>query len=223
MNLVNITYDYVNRFINCNDLLTKLKEIDTTTYTKEEINDINELIENIKKTIETTPNEIDKIEKNRIKKINFLLEKIKTAQENTNDTELKQFLKEKYNSLLKDKKIKKDGGKLYQKIFNLITNNKLYLKNIEKINNKQLLKLITQYISAPNPPRITQETFEELVKTAIEEGDREALWRLAFNYNKKNKDFSSIENYFIKKRDDYYLIELNKRCKRRFKLKRINK
>jgi len=47
-----------------------------------------------------------------------------------------------------------------------------------------------------------------LVKVGIEEDKREALWRLAFNYNGKNKDFSLIEDYFILKRDDYYLVEL---------------
>ena len=40
------------------------------------------------------------------------------------------------------------------------------------------------------------------------EDKREVLWRLAVNYNNKNKDFTLIENYFIDKRDDYYLIEL---------------
>ncbi len=28
------------------------------------------------------------------------------------------------------------------------------------------------------------------------------------NYNRKDKDFSKIEDYFIEKRDDYYLAEL---------------
>lgn len=31
---------------------------------------------------------------------------------------------------------------------------------------------------------------------------------MAFNYNGKKKNFSNIEDYFIEKRDDYYLTEL---------------
>lgn len=31
---------------------------------------------------------------------------------------------------------------------------------------------------------------------------------MAFNYSGKKKDFTRIENYFIDKRDDYYLTEL---------------
>ena len=57
------------------------------------------------------------------------------------------------------------------------------------------------------PPPIGQEGFNDLVKAGIEEDDREALWRLAVNYDKK-MDFTLIEDYFIDKRDSYYLIEL---------------
>lgn len=37
---------------------------------------------------------------------------------------------------------------------------------------------------------------------------REALWRLAFNYNHKGKDFTLIEDYFLQVKDYYYLTEL---------------
>ena len=76
------------------------------------------------------------------------------------------------------------------------------------MNDEQLLQLITQNISAPFPPEISQEKFNDLVYLAITKDKREALWRLAFNYCGKNKDFSLIEDYFIAKRDDYYLVEL---------------
>ena len=37
---------------------------------------------------------------------------------------------------------------------------------------------------------------------------REALWRLAFNYNRKGIDFTLIEDYFLEVKDVYYLTEL---------------
>lgn len=72
----------------------------------------------------------------------------------------------------------------------------------------ELLEFITQYISAPMTPNINQETFDNLVDVGIKEDKREALWRLVFSYNGKNKYFTRIENYFIAKIDDYYLTEL---------------
>ena len=76
------------------------------------------------------------------------------------------------------------------------------------MNDSKLLKFITKYIYVPFPPVLTQEEFNNLVDTGIKENKKESLWRLAFNYNRKNKDFSKIEDYFIEVRDDYYLIEL---------------
>ena len=52
------------------------------------------------------------------------------------------------------------------------------------------------------------ETFDELTNVAIKEDAREKLFRLAFNYEGLKKDFSKIEDYFIEKRDAYFLTEL---------------
>lgn len=76
------------------------------------------------------------------------------------------------------------------------------------MSDYELLEFITQYISVPLPPNISQEYFDDLVKLAIEKDERESLWRLAMNYNRKGKDFTEIENYFLDKRDAYYLVEL---------------
>lgn len=76
------------------------------------------------------------------------------------------------------------------------------------MNDYELLEFIAQYISVPIPPQIDQEKFNDLVKVGIKNNEREWLWRLAFNYNRKNKDFSLIEDYFIEKKDSYYLTEL---------------
>lgn len=75
------------------------------------------------------------------------------------------------------------------------------------MSDLELLEFIAQYISAPVSPNISQETFNNLVKIGIKKDKREALWRLAFNYEGKKMDFTHIEDYFIEKRDDYYLTE----------------
>ena len=41
-----------------------------------------------------------------------------------------------------------------------------------------------------------------------EQDKREWLWRLAFNYEKSNINFDSIVDYFIEKKDGYYIAEL---------------
>lgn len=90
----------------------------------------------------------------------------------------------------------------------MLTNHKVIDKYADSMDAKQLLDLITTYISVPLPPIVDQDTFEELARVAINEDKREKLWRLASNYYRKNIDFSVIEDYFIEKKDSYYLTEL---------------
>lgn len=203
MELVNLMYRYVNRFINNNELIKELKKIDICNYQDKEV--INKLIKDIEEVREKTPNEIDKVEKKRLEEIDNLLDKFKEV--NTSDNELKEFIEKQYNNLLKEKEKIKDGSKLYTKITDLLTNNSVINKSASKMNDKELLTFITRYISVPLPPPIKQEDFNDLVKVGIKEDNREALWRLAVNYDKK-MDFTLIEDYFIDKRDSYYLIEL---------------
>lgn len=56
------------------------------------------------------------------------------------------------------------------------------------MSNLELLELITQYISVPVTLKISQETFNDLMAIGIKD-NREALWRLAFNYYGREKDF----------------------------------
>lgn len=203
MELVNLMYRYVNRFINSNELINELKKIDISNYQDKEV--INKLIKDIEEVREKTPNEIDEVEKKRLEQIDHLLDKFKEV--NASDEQAKEFIEKQYNNLLKDKERVRDGGKLYTRVANLLTNNSVINKSASKMNDKELLTFITRYISVPLPPPIKQEDFNDLVKVGIEEDNREALWRLAVNYDKK-MDFTLIENYFIDKRDSYYLIEL---------------
>lgn len=66
MDLVNIIYRYVNRFINSDELIDLLKNIDKNKFSKKEIKEIEKLIEEVKKIIESVPIEIDQIELKRI-------------------------------------------------------------------------------------------------------------------------------------------------------------
>ena len=209
MNLVTLMYKYINRFINSDELLESLEELDLNNFSKEEKISINKLIDDIKTIKDKTANEIDEIEKNRLETIERIVININIILDSDN---LENKLKEKFlkikQDLMEDKKKVKDGGKLYESIYILLADNKLINHYWDLMNDYELLEFIAQYISVPIPPQIDQEKFNDLVKVGIKNNEREWLWRLAFNYNRKNKDFSLIEDYFIEKKDSYYLTEL---------------
>lgn len=209
MNLVTLMYKYINRFINSDELLESLEELDLNNFFKEEKISINKLIDDIKIIKDKTANEIDEIEKNRLETIERIISNINIILESDNlEKDLREKIEHRKEYLLEDKKKVKDGGKLYESIYILLADNKLINHYWESINDYELLEFIAQYISVPIPPQIDQEKFNDLVKVGIKNNEREWLWRLAFNYNRKNKDFSLIEDFFIEKKDSYYLTEL---------------
>ena len=206
MDLVSLMYKYINRFINSDELLESLEELDLNNFTDEEKASIKKLIDDIKSIKDKIPNEVDEIEKNRIEINEKYVNGIdKILQNNTLENKLKEKFLKIREGLLEDKKKVKDGGKLYESLFTLLADNDLINYYCDLLNDYELLEFIAQYISVPMPPQISQEKFDKIVKVGIENDEREWLWRLAFNYNEKNKDFSLIEDYFIEKRDDYYL------------------
>lgn len=209
MNLVTLMYKYINRFINSDELLESLEELDLNNFSKEEKISINKLIDDIKIIKDKTANEIDEIEKNRLETIERIVSNINIILESDNlEKDLREKIEHRKEYLLEDKKKVKDGGKLYESIYILLADNKLINHYWNLMNDYELLEFIAQYISVPIPPQIDQEKFNDLVKVGIKNNEREWLWRLAFNYNRKNKDFSLIEDYFIEKKDSYYLTEL---------------
>ena len=224
MDLVTLMYKYINRFINSDELLESLEKLDTNNFTDEKKAAINKLIDDIKIIKDKTANEIDEIEKNRLETIEKYVNGIdKILQNNNLENKLKEkFLKIKQD-LLEDKKKVKDGGKLYENIYILLAENDLINHYWDSMNDYELLEFIAQYISVPMPPQIDQEKFNDLVKVGIENDEREWLWRLAFNYNRKNKDFSLIEDYFIEKKDDYYLTELISAVPEDLNMKKLKK
>lgn len=224
MDLVSLMYKYINRFINSDELLESLEELDLNNFTDEEKASIKKLIDDIKSIKDKIPNEVDEIEKNRLEINEKYVNGIdKILQNNTLENKLKEKFLKIREGLLEDKKKVKDGGKLYESLFTLLADNDLINYYCDLLNDYELLEFIAQYISVPIPPQISQEKFDKIVKVGIENDEREWLWRLAFNYNEKNKDFSLIEDYFIEKRDDYYLIELISAVRDDLNMKKLKK
>ena len=201
MDLVDLWYKYINRFINSDILIEKLKTIDLSKYEQEERKQIKALIQQIQHIKIEVINELDEIENERLAKIDNMIKKL---GENTGDEKIDNFRE----NLYKARKERKDGGKLYETVLSLLGHHALVNEYAHRMNAKETLELITQYISVPCPPKLMQEDFNDLVQVGIEEDAREALWRLAVNYHRKNINFNVIEDYFIEKRDAYYLVEL---------------
>ena len=224
MDLVSLIYKYINRFINSDELLESLEELDLNNFTDEEKVSIKKLIDDIKSIKDKIPNEVDEIEKNRLEINEKYVNGIdKILQNNTLENKLKEKFLKIREGLFEDKKKVKDGGKLYESLFTLLADNDLINYYCDLLNDYELLEFIAQYISVPMPPQISQEKFDKIVKVGIENDEREWLWRLAFNYNEKNKDFSLIEDYFIEKRDDYYLTELISAVREDLNMKKLKK
>lgn len=213
MNLVNIIYRYVNRFINSEELINLLENIDKKNFLDDEIKELDNLLLDVKEIVNTTEIKIDQVEINRLTMINRLLDsldiaKISEEMDEKSKKEAEDFIKKRRETLLKDKEKVRDSGPRYEKLFEHLSNFSLYRKYCLKMNDLEILEFIAQYISVPLPPKLEQKDFDDLVKVGIKEDKREALWRLAMNYNRKGKDFSKIVDYFILKRDNYYLAEL---------------
>ncbi len=213
MDLVNIIYRYANRFINSEELIELLKNMDTKNFSDNERSELNNLLQEVKETINTTEIKIDQVEINRLTMINRLLDSFDNTKisEEMNDKAKKEtikFIEKTHKELLEDKEKVRDSGPRYEKLFEILTHFPLYNKACLQMDDLELLEFITQYISVPLPPPINQEYFDDLIEVGIKEDKRESIWRMAMNYNRKGKDFSKIVDYFIEKRDDYYLAEL---------------
>lgn len=203
--LLNICYKFFNRYITSNKLIEQLENIDKDELTNEDIGEMNKLTDEIKNIMNNVPNEIDDYILNRKERLKNLMEKIKEIPPND---EYNDFIDKQLKNINKEYNDEMDSYERWYKITEYIDNNNYFTKCFESLSNYELLEFIAQNISAPNPPYITQEKFEELVKIGIEKDKREWLWRLAFNYENKNINFDSITDYFIRVNDGYYLSEL---------------
>ena len=200
--LLNICYRVLNRFITLDEFIDLLKKVKVSS--KEEQEYFNNFLNDIKKIEKENPNREDDYTKAKKKQINNLLEKLKIAEEKSN----MDFLTKPINNLDNMSKKEIDSHERWLAVTNYIINNTYFNECFNNLSKEELLEFITQYISAPVPPELTEEEFSELVDIGIKNDNREALWRLAFNYEKKDFDFMKIADYFIFKKDAYYLTEL---------------
>lgn len=97
----------------------------------------------------------------------------------------------------------------YDKIYQLVTSNETYIKEAKEMSDEELLELITSYIAVPLPPAINYNYFLELVNLAkMHEGAKEKCFRLFTNFRKFNWNYDAIVDFYIEKRDAWYLMEL---------------
>ena len=61
MDLVNIVYRYVNRLINSDELINLMENLDKEKFSEDEVADITELLDNIKK-LKQVPGRLQKID-----------------------------------------------------------------------------------------------------------------------------------------------------------------
>lgn len=95
-----------------------------------------------------------------------------------------------------------------EKIEDLLVSNKLYLSLVQLINDRDLMLLVTYYISCEKPPKIDQITFNKLVESAIDYNySLESVWRLAMNYDSKGYNFDLIDEFFVNSKNAWYLSE----------------
>ena len=222
MDTVKLMYLYRNKYINSDELLEELENLDLSNFSQNETKQIHQLVCDIKKIKDTIPNEVDKYEKQRMKSIDRTIESLeKMKKKNDFENCVKEKLEKYDKQLHQAKKQKRDGGKLYETVLKLLMENTMIESILKKMSDEDLLAFITEHISVPNSLPLTREKFNTLAHLAMKQDNREALWRLAFNYNNQQMDMETTENYFIEKRDHYYLAELVSACREDISVKRV--
>lgn len=209
MDLVNMVYEYINKFIDSKELLKKLENMDLSDYPENEKKLIEKLIVDLNKIIETTPNEVDDSETNIQEMGKVFISEIENALATEDlDDEEKEFLTKQLEEVIAEVNKVRDGGKLYDNVADLVSNHELFNEYFDSMNIEELLEFITSYTYVPLPPVLAQDGFDALVNEGVDKDKREALYRLASNYSGRDIDFARIVDYFIDKRDVSYLVEL---------------
>ena len=203
--LLNVCYKFFNRFITADKLLEELANTDISNLSKKDIEEQNKLTEEIKTIAKNTPNEMDEYVIKNKEKLKNMINRFESIPKDDKDID---FLNKQLENLKKDYEKETDSHERWLKITDCINENSYFNEVFESLTDYELLEFIAQNIAAPFPPNLTQEEFDRLVNAGIEKDEREWLWRLAFNYETRSINFDSIVEYFIKKKDGYYLAEL---------------
>ena len=199
---LNICYKFFNRFILLTKLIELLENMDKTTYDK---NKIDEIIDNLKKIDKEVPNSIDEYVIKKKENLKRMIDRLESIPKNNENID---FINNMLNDLKKEYDKEIDSHERWSKVMDCITKNDYFNKLFDSLTDYELLEFIAQNINAPCPPQISQEKFDKLVKVGIENDKREWLWRLAFNYEFSKMNFDKIVDYYIEKKDSYYLVEL---------------
>ena len=203
--LLNICYKYFNRFINADELIEMLDDIRKEELSKQEQKELDNLLNEIKIIAENIPNKVDEYAVNRKNKINDLIKKVVQIPL---DDQNSDFLNKQITNLKNDCNKVIDSHERWLAIADCINKNDYFNTCFDNLTDYELLEFISQNIQAPFPPKLKQEEFERLDKVGIENDEREWLWRLAFNYENSDFNFDLIVDYFIEKKDGYYISEL---------------
>lgn len=140
-----------------------------------------------------------------IKEINIFL-KSKIGQKY--NKELVKLLDEIENKDVSIEELMLEENDEINRITNLLLNNEIFITLANQMNNQDLMLLITYYIFAPMIPMIDQETFNDLVNSAIQyDYPLEKVWRLAMNYDSRGYNYDLIDEFFVNSKDSYYLAE----------------
>ena len=97
--LLNICYKFFNRFITADILIEQLTNIDKTNLSKNDIEETNKIISDIKKIADNTPNEIDEYVIKKKETISNLIKKIEQIPKDDNNSD---FLNRQLDNLKKD-------------------------------------------------------------------------------------------------------------------------
>ena len=203
--LLNICYRFFNRFITANKLIEQLNNIDKEELSKKDVEETNKLIEKIKEIEKDNPNEVDEYVIKKKESIKRIIDKLELVPKDERSID---FVNRQLECLKKDYNNEIDSHKRWVAITSYIQKNKYFNDIYASLTDYELLEFISQNIQAPCPPVLTQEEFNRLVKEGIKNDKKELLWRLAFNYENKNINFDDIIDYFIDKKDGFYITEL---------------
>ena len=202
--LLNICYKFYNRFITVKELIESLSKMDKSKLNNDDKEKTEALIEKIKNVEKENPNKEDELVKASKERTQKMIDKFTKMLE----TEEIDFIRNSLNHMKENIKKDIDCYDRWLEVFKCINDDEYFNECFDSLDDSELLAFITQYISAPFPPKLSQEEFDRLVKVGIEKDDRESLWRLAFNYDRHDVNLDAIPNYFIEKKDGYYLAEL---------------
>ena len=96
----------------------------------------------------------------------------------------------------------------YERIFNLLINNNTYINIFKNMSDLELMLLITSFICVSHVPKISQESFNNLVNAAKSyDSALERIWRLGMNFDCKGYDYNLLDDFFVNSKDIWYLGE----------------